>query len=237
MINLLKSEFLKFKSNILLICILFLGIFNVLLQSYFAYKEHSIQSIAIYITGLDIFVSVILPILIPVFITFSFYMDNENSGIQLFILKGISIKKVFYSKWIFYILIISVYFILGFAITIPFMFSRGLTISNIIYTVVPYILSSIITIILLINISFVFYVTSKNYFIPPIISLVGLIIGIFNLGEWLPRLNVFSYLSRLFFIKSMNATDIVVILLMVIISCCLLVLSGKLYIRNLRYGE
>lgn len=65
------------------------------------YKEPEIQSIAIWITGLDIFVSVVLPILIPVFVTFSYYMDSENSGIQLFTLKGISRKKLFYSKWIF----------------------------------------------------------------------------------------------------------------------------------------
>lgn len=237
MINLLKSEFLKFKSNAILRCILFLGIINVLLQSYFAYKESSIQSTAIYITGLDIFVSVILPILIPVFITFSFYMDNENSGIQLFTLKGISIKKLFYSKWVFCILIINLYFVLGFVVTIPFMLSRGISIINIVYTILPYLLSSIMTIILLINTSFAFYVTSKSYFIPSVISLIGLIIGVFNVGEWIPRFNIFSYLSRLFFIKSMNVTDMVVILLMFIISCLLLIVAGKLYTRNLRYGE
>lgn len=237
MINLLKSEFLKFKSNIILTCILVLGIINILFQSYFAYKETSIQAIAIYITGLDIFVSVILPILIPVFITFSFYMDNENSGIQLFTLKSISLKKLFYSKWVFCILIINIYFVLGLVVTIPFMLSRGIGFINIVYTMVPYLLSSIMTIILLINASFAFYVTSKSYFVPSVISLVGLIVGIFNIGKWIPRFNIFSYLSRLLFIKSMNVTDIVVILLMFIISCLLLIVAGKLYTRNLRYGE
>ena len=93
------------------------------------------------------------------------------------------------------------------------------------------------TIILLINASFAFYVTSKSYFVPSVISLVGLIVGIFNIGKWIPRFNIFSYLSRLLFIKSMNVTDIVVILLMFIISCLLLIIAGKLYTRNLRYGE
>lgn len=237
MISLLKAEFLKFKTNIILHCILVFGMVNVLLQSYLAYKEPGIQSIALWITGLDIFVSVVLPILIPVFVTFSYYMDSENSGIQLFTLKGISRKKLFYSKWIFYVMIISSYFLFGFFITIPFMFFRGLSISDIMRTGAPYILSSIIVIILLINISFILYIISKSYFIPPVISLVGLIIGSFNVGKWLPRFNVFSYLSRLLFIKTMNIADIIVILSMVIMSCCLLMLAGKLYVRNLSYEE
>lgn len=237
MISLLKAEFLKFKTNIILHCILVFGMVNVLLQSYLAYKEPGIQSIALWITGLDIFVSVVLPILIPVFVTFSYYMDSENSGIQLFTLKGISRKKLFYSKWIFYVMIISSYFLFGFFITIPFMFFRGLSISDIMRTGAPYILSSIIVIILLINISFILYIISKSYFIPPVISLVGLIIGSFNVGKWLPRFNVFSYLSRLLFIKTMNIADIIVILSMVIMSCCLLRLAGKLYVRNLSYEE
>lgn len=237
MISLLKAEFLKFKTNIILHCILVFGMVNVLLQSYLAYKEPGIQSIALWITGLDIFVSVVLPILIPVFVTFSYYMDSENSGIQLFTLKGISRKKLFYSKWIFYVMIISSYFLFGFFITIPFMFFRGLSISDIMRTGAPYILSSIIVIILLINISFILYIISKSYFIPPVISLVGLIIGSFNVGKWLPRFNVFSYLSRLLFIKTMNIADIIVILSMVIMSCCLLMLVGKLYVRNLSYEE
>ena len=237
MVNLLKSEFLKIKSNIILFCILMFGSAIVGGQSYFAYKEPGIQSIALYITGLDIFVSVILPILISVVVTFSFYMDNENSGFQLFTINGISIKKLFYSKWLFCIIIINIYFIFEFLITIPFMLRRGISIINIINTTVPYILSSIIVIILLTNISFIMYVISKNYFIPPIISLLGIIIGNFNVGEWLPRMNVFSYLSRLLFIKAMNGIDIIVILLMSIISCCLLMLSGNLQTRNLKYGK
>ncbi len=237
MINLLRSEFLKFKSNIILISLMLLGVFNVLLQSYFAYKEPGIPSAALYITGLDIFVSVILPILIPVFIAFSFYMDNENSGFQLFTLKCLSARKLFCSKWIFCVLILSIYFIFGFLTTIPFMLFRGIGIVHIMGAAIPYILSSIIAIILLINVAFVLYIISKSYFIPPALSLAGLIIGVFNIGEWLPRLNIFSYLSRLLFIKSLNTADIITILLMVAISCCLLPITGKLYVRNLSYGE
>ena len=237
MIQLFKAEFLKFKANRILHGILFVCMGNVLLQSYFAWREFRIPSTAIWITGLDLFVSVVFPILLPVFVTFSCYVDRENNGIQLFTLKGISGKHLFYSKWIFCIWTMNIYFLLGFLITIPFMLFRGVDILKVILIAAPYILSSITVIILLINISFLLNVVSKSYLIPPVIGLIGVILGSFNVGKWWSRWNPFSYMSRLLFLKTMNGVDWIIILSMVILSFYLLSVSKKLYVRNLGYEE
>ncbi|WP_274420372.1 ABC transporter permease [Blautia sp. XA-2221] len=237
MIHLFKAEFLKFKANRLLHGILFVCMGNVLLQSYFAWKESGIPSTAVWITGLDLFVSVVLPIMIPIFVTFSCYVDQENHGIKLFTLKGISGKKLFYSKWIFCIWIMNFYFFLGFFITIPFMLFRGVGIFKVILIAAPYILSSSAVIVLLINISFLLNVISKSYLIPPVIGLIGVIMGSFNVGKWLSQWNPFSYLSRLLFLKAMSRADLLIILSMVLLSFYLLKISEKLYVRNLDYEE
>ncbi|EDT72742.1 ABC transporter permease [Clostridium perfringens] len=229
---LIKCELLKIKRQYHLFSIVIIGFLVVCFQSYIGYKETSIPSSALYVTGLDIFSSLIFPVMITILVSLSFYHDVENMGIQLFILKGISIRKIFYSKWIAYVIAMIIYFLLAFSITVFFMVLRGINIIDIFYNTFTYLIYSILSIILLVNLSFILYGVLKNYFIPILIGVIASIIGVINLGDWVNMLNPWAYLNNLSSTKSIGWEYFATIIISTLISCFTMLMVIKIYCES-----
>ena len=103
-----RFELYKYRRNMGLAIILFLTTIIVLFQSYTGYITKEIPSKALYATGLDLLSMLIFPVLIPMVISLSHYIDKENFGLQNLFLKGIDIKQFKLFRWLFYLSLIHI---------------------------------------------------------------------------------------------------------------------------------
>jgi len=142
--------------------ILFLTTIIVLFQSYTGYITKEIPSKALYATGLDLLSMLIFPVLIPMVISLSHYIDKENLGLQNLFLKGIDIKQFKLFRWLFYVVGFPILFLIYFGIVLVFIGLRGENIFITFYNLIPYLLLVVLSIMTLVNISFCIYDLAKQ---------------------------------------------------------------------------
>lgn len=197
-----KLEFLKYKRTYLAPVFIGIGMFLVIFQSYAGYTIKEIPAKVLFVTGLDLYSNLLLPVMIPVFLIISFYREIENTGFQNLTIKGISSQQIQWSILKFYWIVIPLIFLCHFLIPLVFIALRGENILNIIVANSLFLLLSILSIIALINISLLLHLLSRNYILPILVAVAGVIVGRLPLGENLWIINPYSYLSYVADFKS-----------------------------------
>lgn len=215
---LLKLEFYKLKRRYYLVLIVLLGYLLVLFQSYAGYKESSIPSHILYVTGLDAFTSLILPVMITLFISLSFYFDQENDGTQSLILKGVTSQKLLTAKWLAYTIAAIILFFIAYGTTLVFMSLKGVDVMKFIWANLSYLLYCVMVISILVNLSFVLHRLTKSYIIPVLISIIASIVRMIGLGDVVGRLNPWGYLNRLTAYSTLKTLDFILMILLFVIS-------------------
>lgn len=214
-----RFELYKYRRNMGLAIILFLTTIIVLFQSYTGYITKEIPSKALYATGLDLLSMLIFPVLIPMVISLSHYIDKENLGLQNLFLKGIDIKQFKLFRWLFYVVGFPILFLIYFGIVLVFIGLRGENIFLTFYNLIPYLLLVVLSIMTLVNISFCIYDLAKqNSLLPILIGLGGAILGTFPFGDHIWLMNPYSYLNYVFSFRRLYTYHIVILIVVTIVT-------------------
>lgn len=231
--NYLAFELKKFKGSGIIVASLLITLLIVSFQGYLGLIETSIPSQVVYITALDLYTKLMLPTLIGLMIGINFYRDIQQEGLVSYYFNSISINKFYKYK----ITILNIYgislFIFSLLIASIFVFLRG---SNPIDSYIqnwPWIILSLLSVIIIVNLQILFTIIFKNHIIPILIcitfSLFGTILNSFNL--WL--LNPWGYINFLFGYKTINFNQLIAIFIICGFSILLLFNKRKKGIQYL----
>jgi hypothetical protein len=219
--KLIKCEYIKLKRRFFIPFIFLLSFTAVFLQSYAGFKTLEIPTKVLYVTGLDLFVGFIFPVIISATVSLSCWVDTENDGTLNLLLRRVTFKKIYISKWISNVLMLECLYILSFTLTMVFTFYRNGSPFQIVFQNIVYILASMITVILLINLTYSFIFLFRSYILPIVWSVVASFIGSLLSSSNLVILNPWAYLQRLFSISTLSNFEWFVMGIVFIISIVL----------------
>lgn len=190
----LKLELLKFKRRISVVALCLFMLLVVGLQTFIAMKTPELETNVFYIASLEWFSGIIFPALAPIFITLSIYAATEHKGMQNFVLKGVKPQKLSQSTWKFFLIALPLLYVSYVMIPFVLMFFRGGLTSEGIWSVVIYSGLSVISIVSLVNISFIIYRITMNDFLPVIIAVASVMLAFAPLGQDLWLVNPYLYM-------------------------------------------
>ncbi|WP_237372957.1 ABC transporter permease [Streptococcus ruminantium] len=222
-----KLEFLKYKRTYLAPVFIGIGIFLVIFQSYAGYTIKEIPAKVLFVTGLDLYSNLLLPVMIPVFLIISIYREVENTAFQNLTIKGISSQQIQFSILKFYWIVIPLIFLCHFFIPLVFVALRGESVLNVVIDNSLFLILSILSIVALVNISLLIHQFSGTYVLPILVAVVGVVLGRLPLGQIIWIANPYSYLSYVADFKSFTAIHYLSVFLIISLSFIGIILLRK----------
>lgn len=200
-------EFRKLKRRYMFWGIIVLVLMPCLLQSYAGYLETRIPLEVLYITGLDLFETLIFPPMTGIVISMLFHFDEEHQGMLPLMLCGVSSKKYLWSKWMVSVFLCEAWFFVAYSVTFFFTMKRGGNMVMILTGQMPYLICSAVIIVLLVNLGFLVNLIFHNPLISSLTGAALTILGLVFRDRFTGRLNPYGYLNRFILIKEMEAGD------------------------------
>lgn len=200
-----KLEMMKYKRNPGMVLTFLTIILLVLIQSYTGFVTPEIPAEALYATGLDLLSTLVLPVLVPTLIVISHYKDQEDTGTLNLLLKGLDQRTFNDCRWLFYLFLFPILFLISFLFTLLFIALRGADAGTFLTGLLPYLLYATVSITTMVNISFlIYYLSKQNPLVPILLGLGAAIAGTYPTGDWLWLLNPYSYLNHMFSFRTFH---------------------------------
>lgn len=231
----LKFEYKKYKGTYLIPIIFILTIFIVGIQGYAGYVTEEILTEVLYITAMDIFTMIVLPMGITSLVFYGFFIEKREMGILNYYMNNISIDYSYKIKVIFFYIVGCLIFTIALIISGIYIHLRcGNTISLYLSNW-QYIVFSYLAVLTLVNIQVFLTIISKSYIMPLFLGIVltfgAQFINAFNL--W--YINPWGYLSALPSLRDMTVMQSLYFIVVFILSNILMVICkkrAKAYLMN-----
>ncbi|SFU72386.1 ABC transporter permease [Butyrivibrio sp. M55] len=187
----LRFELRKIKGSGTLVIGAALTILSVLFQGYLGLLAKEITSDIIHVTAMDLFSTLLFPIIISVIVSGSFSIEETNCGIINLYLSDISINKTYRAKLLTVRILSVFYFVLAVTTTMIFVVLKGGNPLEILANEWKWIALSVLNIFTLINIVAILIVCFKSRLLAMMISVVATVfasllnpLGISWLNPW-----------------------------------------------------
>lgn len=220
-------EIKKFKKSGLILGSVVLTFLSVGLQGYAALKANGIKPNILYITAMDLFTSLLFPIICSFIVIRSLYSDITNNGVVNYYYKGLSIKKVFIMKWSSNFLICSILFVLALLISGIYINLKGGFALYIYLEEWRYIVLSFIAIANIINLVTMISIFAQSQLLPAIISVIASSFSSILNGVNLWYLNPWGYMSNLVSYRFIPMWQINFVVLLFIVSSSIMIFETK----------